>query len=98
MNKETLSVEVTLKLAREALTADGWKKAGDAIRAIDELLVRLKACPDQERDEYTCKNRHQCWEPCGELGKSEQHAQAIHPTPSDYKALANLLRIKHGIK
>lgn len=43
MNKETLSVEVTLKLAREALTADGWKKAGDAIRAIDELLVRLKA-------------------------------------------------------
>lgn len=36
-------------------------------------------CPDKERDEYACKNRHQCWEPCGELGKSEEHAQVAQP-------------------
>ncbi len=23
--------------------------------------------------EFACENRHQCWEPCGELGKSEEH-------------------------
>ena len=33
-----------LKLAREALTRDGWKKTGDAIRAIDEALAQ----PHQE--------------------------------------------------
>ena len=33
-----------LKLAREALTRDGWKKTGDAIRAIDEALAQ----PQQE--------------------------------------------------
>jgi hypothetical protein len=37
--------------------------------------VQQEPCPDKERDEYTCKNRHQCWEPCGELGKSEEHTQ-----------------------
>jgi hypothetical protein len=70
-----------LKLAREALTSDGWKKAGDAIRAIDEALAQTEQepCPDKERDEYACKNRYQCWEPCGELGKSEEHVRVAQP-------------------
>ena len=33
-----------LKLARYALTGDGWRKTGDAIRAIDEALAQ----PQQE--------------------------------------------------
>jgi hypothetical protein len=24
--------------------------------------------------EWACSNRSQCWEPCGQLGKSEAHA------------------------
>jgi hypothetical protein len=35
----TRTKDEALKLAREALTADGWKKAGDAIRAIDQALA-----------------------------------------------------------
>lgn len=36
-------------------------------------------CPRGEvsKPEPSCTNRHQCWEPCGELGKSEKHAR-IH--------------------
>jgi hypothetical protein len=33
------------------------------------------ACPNPAAmGEHACANRHQCWEPCGELGKSEAHA------------------------
>ena len=44
-----------------------------------EAQPEQEPCPDKERDEYTCKNRHQCWEPCGELGKSEEHTQPKEP-------------------
>jgi len=46
---------------------------------------QAEPCPESNSD---CKNRHQCWEPCGELGKSEAHvkvhvpqAQAGEPFP-----------------
>jgi len=32
-------------------------------------------CPDKDHTEYACKNRHQCFEPCGELGHSEEFVQ-----------------------
>ena len=28
--------------------------------------------------EFSCADRSQCWEPCGEMGKSEQHARVAH--------------------
>lgn len=39
-----------------------------------------RVCPQAEHDadwaaNYACANRHQCWEPCGELGKSGAHAR-----------------------
>jgi hypothetical protein len=38
----------------------------------------VEPCPcGEDRPEPTCTNRHQCWEPCGELGKSEEHARAV---------------------
>ena len=40
-------------------------------------------CPDRERmGEHACANRHQCWEPCGELGKSEAHVRVASPEAS----------------
>jgi len=34
-------------------------------------------CPrGVDKPEESCTNRHQCWEPCGELGQSEEHAYA----------------------
>jgi hypothetical protein len=49
-------------------------------------------CPrGADKPEPTCTNRHQCWEPCGELGHSAEHA-VVHrpavervalPTPSE---------------
>lgn len=35
-------------------------------------------CPCSERmGEHACSNRHQCWEPCGELGKSSEHVAVV---------------------
>ena len=52
-------------------------------------------CPrGADKPEPTCTNRHQCWEPCGELGKSEEHVrpglQATHtviPASADSERL-----------
>lgn len=38
----------------------------------------LEACPDPKRmGEFACANRHQCWEPCGELGHSEEFVGVV---------------------
>lgn len=38
------------------------------------------ACPNKKHmGEHACCNRNQCWEPCGELGKSPAHAAAVNP-------------------
>lgn len=40
-------------------------------------------CPDgANMGEYACGDRSQCWEPCGELGKSAQHAQPASKRPA----------------
>lgn len=41
-----------------------------------------KKCPNATHmAEHACANRTQCWEPCGDLGKSEHHARDAGPTP-----------------
>ena len=38
---------------------------------------RHSTCPNQRHmGEFACDNPAQCWEPCGALGKSEEHAVA----------------------
>lgn len=33
-------------------------------------------CPNkQAMQPYDCDNKSQCWEPCGELGNSEEHVR-----------------------
>lgn len=35
----------------------------------------MEPCPcKEEMGEFACEDKSQCWEPCGELGKSEEHA------------------------
>lgn len=35
-------------------------------------------CPDgNDRPDESCHNRDQCWEPCGKLGKSEEHTKVL---------------------
>jgi hypothetical protein len=53
----------------------------------------VEPCPcGEDRPEPTCTNRHQCWEPCGELGKSEEHARAVGVAPVEAP------RCPHGIR
>lgn len=43
---------------------------------VDKSAETVSSCPDKERmGEFACTNPEQCWEPCGELGKSEEHAR-----------------------
>lgn len=52
-------------------------------------------CPDAAHmGEHACTNRAQCWEPCGELGHSEEHAQAIHPDDEAVDRFAAVLKDK----
>lgn len=46
------------------------------------IKQQAEPCPDSRSNDYACKNRHQCWEPCGELGNSEAHVTA-HQEPLD---------------
>lgn len=40
-------------------------------------------CPCADRmGVHACTNRHQCWEECGELGKSAEHAVSVE-TPNE---------------
>jgi hypothetical protein len=61
-----------------------------------EELKKCEPCPRGELDkpEPTCANRHQCWEPCGLLGKSAAHARPASPelTAAIQKAIANTPR------
>jgi hypothetical protein len=40
----------------------------------------VEPCPrGTQQPEPQCTNRHQCWEPCGELGRSMEHAVRAGP-------------------
>lgn len=93
---------------REHIAHFGAEVSGDEVRKIVDAHNRYKLppqpkepeqepCPDKERDEYACKNRYQCWEPCGELGKSEEHVRVAQPEqePVAYIKAAELEELKH---
>lgn len=50
-------------------------------------VYRDRQCPDKDMGEFSCSNRFQCWEPCGELGKSELHARVVYLTEEEKKCL-----------
>ena len=37
----------------------------------------VEPCQNQAMGIHRCKNRSQCWEPCGELGHSEEHCVPV---------------------
>jgi hypothetical protein len=39
----------------------------DKVKQLEEALAKQEQCD--------CETPSQCWEPCGELGNSEEHAQ-----------------------
>lgn len=52
-----------------------------------------QGCPNaQHMGQHACANRHQCWEPCGELGHSEEHAR-----PGTDPATAAAIRASLGV-
>ena len=50
----------------------------EAHRAAGELST---PCLDASMGRYACANRAQCWEPCGELRHSAEHARAADGLP-----------------
>jgi hypothetical protein len=67
---------------------------GEYIKTFPELFTPKPAVPDAAKPEscpdkqysQRCKNRHQCWEPCGELGHSAEHAR---PAPKETQDAVN---------
>jgi hypothetical protein len=43
-----------------------------------------------DKPEPTCTNRHQCWEPCGEMGKSEEHVRVGRQSTDGVKGMATV--------
>jgi Lar family restriction alleviation protein len=52
-------------------------------------------CPrGKDKPEHSCTNRHQCWEPCGELGKSAEHARPGRTDPAEVDRLLGIERAR----
>jgi hypothetical protein len=61
----------------------GWFDGNEAPRTSG-----VEPCPcGADKPEPTCTNRHQCWEPCGELGKSAEHVRVGHTDPEQVKRI-----------
>ena len=61
----------------------------------------MQPCQNEAMKPHQCQNRHQCWEPCGELGHSAEHARVSRrstPMPDPYiTELIDRLRDKWDI-
>lgn len=43
---------------------------------LEKVLAAPRACPNAvHMAEHACADKTQCWEPCGELGHSAEHAR-----------------------
>lgn len=47
------------------------------------LTKKSEPCENQARGIHRCKNRNQCWEPCGVLGHSAEYCTSVAPPKSD---------------
>lgn len=67
---EQASVVKALERVRASIA-----RAERELRGAQEVKAP-RPCPAAGiRGEHSCANRDQCWEPCGELGKSEEHVR-----------------------
>lgn len=68
-------------------------KTGHSTEAPAETVPAPEPCPrGADKLEETCVNRHQCWEPCGELGHDERFVRVY--TSMEISAGAGLARFK----
>lgn len=51
----------------------------DAAKMVAPQPAEPVKCLDPSMSEHACSNRARCWEPCGELGKSIDHAKVAEP-------------------
>jgi hypothetical protein len=59
----------------------------------DKHGAGMEPCPrGADKPEPTCTNRHQCWEPCGELGKSEEYVRVGRTDPAKSAAAGVAVR------
>lgn len=50
----------------------------------------MTPCPEKNwMGDYACSNKEQCWEPCGDLGKSEEDAVESFPDYGLFEADEN---------
>lgn len=85
---EKIVNEFARQLERELIQASGVAARAksdkeDAVRVANSALGDLKealSCPrPQVVGKHACKNRKQCWEPCGDLGHHEEYALKREP-------------------
>lgn len=50
-----------------------------------DIKDSAKPCQNKDMKELACENRHQCWEPCGELGKSKEHVKSVQALIDEQK-------------
>lgn len=76
---ENFDAEIGRKIARQNAVSKVWPLLGYELRSRLAAAERLPCpCPDK-MGEFACQDRTQCWEPCGELGKSEAHVRVWVP-------------------
>lgn len=71
-----LRVAAAVMLSLQPRSADIERIASTLQKLATAGVTVVEPCPrGNQKPEPSCTNRHQCWEPCGELGKSEEHVR-----------------------
>ena len=65
--------------AASALERNFCERCGKRLGDIESIHTctppsAVVPCQNESMGQHACKNRAQCWEPCGELGHSAEHA------------------------
>lgn len=61
----------------------GHDECGTCLGRDNGPTAKRSPCPCPEvMGEFACQDKTQCWEPCGELGKSEAHAVVADEVPN----------------
>lgn len=67
-------------MASGSVGINGLTEAETSATASVIGVIDKAPCPrGASKPEPSCTNRHQCWEPCGELGHSQKHARVAGP-------------------
>ena len=87
MSKEAMKLALeALECSKGYVGCESWSPS--MLRDVEESIKALEEALKQQQCD--CKDPSQCWEPCGQLGKSEEHAKVYEQEQGEYVAATDI--------